>query len=336
MTYRVYKFVNLEARERVVLTDFTEWIQECFAEKAPNVKVKVYEDCYVVFGEISNSTLRSVGRAINKNQLLGRWAVTNLYDGEYPLTGILRCPECGAGMVISRTTNTLKDGTKKRITYYACENWKNKGTAVCHGNMIRTEKANAGVFRELEKIFSNEKFLKTVLKRVNEGNTKRIQSAKKNIQKYEKELQACESKRKKIFEAYEADLLSNEEFLERKNIITTEQEELQKKRDEALNLLTQERQQEIPYEVIKDILQNFGEVLTNKDIERGLKKQLLHMLISEITIDKRREIESINLKLTDELLQFLQDTEGTLQKGVPSNFLLSKFGIPVLDLKLAI
>lgn len=38
---------------------------------------------------------------------------TRLYDGEYPLTGILRCPACGAGMVISRTTNRLKDGTKK-------------------------------------------------------------------------------------------------------------------------------------------------------------------------------------------------------------------------------
>ncbi|WP_270603223.1 recombinase family protein, partial [Clostridium perfringens] len=43
-----------------------------------------------------------------------------IYDGEYPLTGILRCPVCGAGMVIMRTTNKLKDGTKKRITYYAC------------------------------------------------------------------------------------------------------------------------------------------------------------------------------------------------------------------------
>lgn len=40
---------------------------------------------------------------------------SRIYDGEYPLTGILRCPECGAGMVISRTTNTLKDGTKRGL-----------------------------------------------------------------------------------------------------------------------------------------------------------------------------------------------------------------------------
>lgn len=38
-----------------------------------------------------------------------------IHDGEIPLTGILKCPKCGAGMGISRTTNKLADGTRKRI-----------------------------------------------------------------------------------------------------------------------------------------------------------------------------------------------------------------------------
>lgn len=67
---------------------------------------------------------------------------SRIYDGEYPLTGILRCPKCGAGMVISRTTNKLADGTKKRIAYYCCGAWKNKGTSVCNSNTIRVDKAN--------------------------------------------------------------------------------------------------------------------------------------------------------------------------------------------------
>lgn len=47
---------------------------------------------------------------------------TRIYDGKLPLTGILKCSKCGAGMVIMRTTNTLKYGTKRRLTYYACGN----------------------------------------------------------------------------------------------------------------------------------------------------------------------------------------------------------------------
>lgn len=65
---------------------------------------------------------------------------SRIYDGEYPLIGILRCPKCGAGMVIMRTTNKLKDGRKRRIAYYACGNWKNKGTAICNCNSIRVDK----------------------------------------------------------------------------------------------------------------------------------------------------------------------------------------------------
>lgn len=261
---------------------------------------------------------------------------SRLYDGEYPLTGILRCPECGAGMVISRTTNKKKDGTKKRITYYACGAWKNKGTAVCHSNMIRVEKANAVVYRELEKLFNNEYFLKTVLKKVNDSSQRSIRAANKDLKFYEKELKLYESRKDNLFKAYENEIISSEELMERKNTLVKEEERIRSRIAEARNVLAQEHRNEISYDVIKNILQSFSKVLMDEHIERGLKKQLLHMLISEIQIDRRREIDTIHLQLTDELIQLLQNTEGTSIKGVPSNYVLSKLGIPTLNLKLVI
>lgn len=252
---------------------------------------------------------------------------SRIYDGEYPLTGILRCPECGAGMVISRTTNTLKDGTKKRISYYACGAWKNKGTAVCHSNSIRVEKANAVVFHELEKVFSNEKFLKMILEKVNEESRRQNEQAEKEWSRAEKELQQYESRRKKAFEAYEDGILTGDEFLKRKNEIAGETERLQKKIGELTDLTAQKRQKEIPYEAVRDILHNFSRVLNSGGIERGLKKQLIHMLISKITIDKRKEIDTIHLHLTGELVQFLQNADGTSLRGVPPDFLYEKTGV---------
>ena len=261
---------------------------------------------------------------------------SRIYDGEYPLTGILKCPECGAGMVISRTTNTLKDGTTKRIVYYACGAWKNKGTAVCHSNSIRVEKANAVVYRELEKVFSNEQFLRLVLNKVNEETEKQISKAKKECGKYKSELLNYERRRKKIFEAYEEGTITSDEFLERKNVIKEEIGRLQQCIEETTALSAQESRKEVPYEVIRNILQDFSKVINSKKIERGLQKQLLHMLISEITIDKRREIDTIKIHLTDELAAFLNENGGTPQSGVPLNFCLKQFGIPYIDLELAI
>lgn len=56
-------------------------------------------------------------------------------------------------------------------------------------------------------------------------------------------------------------------------------------------------------------------VLNSDGIERGIKKHLLHMLISKITIDKTRVIDTIHLHLTRELVQFLQNADGTSLTG---------------------
>lgn len=262
---------------------------------------------------------------------------SRIYDGEYPLTGILRCPVCGAGMVISRTTNTLKDGSKRRIEYYACGNWKNKGTAVCSSNSIRVEKANAVVFKELENLFTNEKILKSVLKRVNENNQKQIKMAESKLKVCETELKETEKKKERIFEAYENGIFTSEEFMERKKALNTEYDRIRSEKEEYLMLMAQEHRNEIPYEVVKGLLQNFGKLLSSDKIERGLKKQLLHMVIKEITIDERREINSIKIHLTDSIIKFLSDNDGgTPDDGVPPNLFLKKVEVPSFDIQIEI
>ncbi len=63
------------------------------------------------------------------------------YSVDFPLTGLLRCPECGHSMVMNRSTWKLKDGTKRVAHYYICSQNRTKGTAACHANGIRKEKA---------------------------------------------------------------------------------------------------------------------------------------------------------------------------------------------------
>lgn len=261
---------------------------------------------------------------------------SRIYDGEYPLTGILRCPECGAGMVISRTINKLKNGEKKQLTYYTCGAWKNKGTAVCHSNSIRVEKANAVVFRELEKLFSDERFLKCVLKRVNETNNKQQERAESKLEKCKKEIKANQAKRERIFDAFEEGILSNEDFLERKEKLNQEYNNLVAEKNEALSLMSLEHKKEIPYEVVRDVLQNFAKVLNSDKVDRSLKKQLLHLIISEITLDNRREVESIKIHLTDDVIRFLNNNGETSVNGVSPNLLLTNWGIRSFDLKIAI
>lgn len=51
-------------------------------------------------------------------------------------------------------------------------------------------------------------------------------------------------------------------------------------------------------------LENFSKVLT-ESATREQQKKLLHMIISEITINETREIDSIKLKINDSLVDYI-------------------------------
>ena len=259
---------------------------------------------------------------------------SRVYDGEYPLTGILRCPKCGSGMVISRVVCKRKDGSKNVLTYYCCGNWKNKGTAVCHSNMILVEKVHSYVFPKIEELMDNEIFLKEILERMN-GKVEHKKVVYQNeVKEIQENLKKLQERRNKIFESYEDGILNKEEFLERKNHLSEQIEQLKKQRGEKEQYLEEERKREVPVEVIKDILKNFGKLLENANLNRSIRKQLLHLLIKEITINEEKEIDSIKIKLTDELILFLQQNGGTPIKGVPSFLMFHSMGIRFMDIEL--
>lgn len=196
-----------------------------------------------------------------------------IYDGEYPLTGVLKCPKCGAGMVIMRTTNKLADGSKKRIAYYACGAWKNKGTAVCNSNTIRVDKANEYVFSKISELLTNEKMIKAIVANVNKERANKINPAKKEVEKIDKELEKLDKKKKKIFEAYEDEIITKEEFLTRKEELNNRVKSLEEQKAPLIVTLSDDVSEEVPYEFIKSILENFSTVLT-ESTSREQKKKL--------------------------------------------------------------
>lgn len=260
---------------------------------------------------------------------------SRIYDGEYPLTGVLKCPKCGAGMVIMRTTNKLADGSKKRIAYYACGAWKNKDTAVCNSNTIRVDKANEYVFSKISELLTNEKMIKAIVANVNSERASKVNPAKNEVEKIDKELEKLDKKKKKIFELYEDDSITKEEFLIRKEELNNMVKFLEEQKAPLIVTLSDDVSEQVPYEFIKNILENFSTVLT-ESTSRERKKKLLHMIISEITINELREIETIKLKINDSLVDYLNKEEGVPMKGTPSSFILKNVGLNKLNLVIAI
>ncbi|WP_297639017.1 recombinase family protein [uncultured Clostridium sp.] len=236
-----------------------------------------------------------------------------IYDGKYPLTGILKCPVCGAGMVISRTTRTLVDGTKHRIAYYSCGAWKNKGTAVCGSNSIRVDEANEYVFGKIQDLVMNEKMVEKIVGSINKKRNKEVKPAKKEINELKNRIDELTKKKKKILEAYEEEILNKKEFVERKEELSLQSEKLESRLEELKDIAYAKELEEVDSTLIKNALSKFGKILTEcKDREK--EKMLLHLIVSSITMDKSRKVETINIRINEEVLKCIYASKEVSKK----------------------
>jgi site-specific DNA recombinase len=112
-------------------------------------------------------------------------------------------------------------------------------------------------------------------------------------------------------------------------------QELLEQKQPLLETLEDTVTDEIPYDYLKSILANFSKILS-ESTNREQQKKLLHMLISEITINEQREIDSIKLKINDSLVNYMNKEEVVSIAGTPSSFSLKNVGLSMIDLNIAI
>ena len=149
-----------------------------------------------------------------------------VYDCEFPLTGILKCPVCGAGMTINRSTAKRKDGTRRINEYYSCGNWKNKGTAVCNSNSIRVEVADEYVLNKIMDLINDESILIKVVDNINKNKSTKLKPILQQLEQINKEIEKLTDKKSKNIELFEDGILEKSELSTRVKSINDDIEKL--------------------------------------------------------------------------------------------------------------
>lgn len=252
----------------------------------------------------------------NKTQTLMKLKskATKTYNGFYPLTGILRCPCCGSGMVLGGSTQK-----KGRIFYYVCGNFHNKGSAVCHSNSIRCDVANDYVLGKIAELLSDDKVVEAVVRRMNELNKQQKEPLVKSLERLENEQGRLEKGKSNLFELYDMDLLTKQEFFDRKESLTEKIQQIIVMKEELHQQILKAKD-DISVYFVKTVLQNFKDTLLRcKEMQET--KLLLQLLIKQVTMDDKRKIDSIIIHINNDLLQYLHIED--MPKGI-SSFCLSQ------------
>lgn len=225
------------------------------------------------------------------------------------LTGIIHCPQCGAPMAASNTTNTLKDGTKKRIRYYSCSNFRNKGSKVCSANSVRAEVIEKYVMDQILEIVKSDKVLKQVVERVNQDSQIDMAALNHDIAYKQQQFDEINTKLKNLIQTIEdnPDLTSAlkptiHQYETQLNDITNQ-----------MNQLKHQQNQEKPSYDTKQIAALLQRIFQN--IESMDKSQLKALYLTVIDcIDIRKDENHkkqfyVTLKLNNEIIkQLFNDT----------------------------
>lgn len=221
------------------------------------------------------------------------------------LTGIIFCEKCGAAYAASNTTNTLKDGTKKRIRYYSCSNFRNKGSKVCSANSVRADVIEKYVMDQILEIVKSDKVLKKVVERINQENQVDVSALNHDIAYKQQQFDEINTKLKNLIQTIEdnPDLTSAlkptiHQYETQLNDITNQ-----------INQLKQQQNQDKPSYDTKQISIILRHIFQN--IESMDKSQLKALYLTVIDcIDIRKDGNHkkqfyVTLKLNNEIIKQL-------------------------------
>ncbi|QDX04598.1 cassette chromosome recombinase CcrB [Staphylococcus saprophyticus] len=225
------------------------------------------------------------------------------------LTGIIFCEKCGAAYAASNTTNTLKDGTKKRIRYYSCSNFRNKGSNVCSANSVRADVIEKYVMDQILEIVKSDKVIKQVVERVNQENQVDVAALNHDIAYKQQQFDEINTKLKNLVQTIE----DNPDLTSALKPTIHQYETQLNDIANQINQLKQQQNQEKPSYDTKQIAALLQQIFQNvESMEKSQLKALYLTVIDRIDIRKdgsHKKQFYVTLKLNNEIIkQLFNDT----------------------------
>jgi len=247
------------------------------------------------------------------------------FDGTYPLTGLLRCPKCGHGMVAGRVTRKRKDGSKYIVRYYYCGAWRNKGGSVCHANGVRADYVEKYVFNKLKNVICNEVVLKDLVEKINNDRSDKLKPSQEEFENIEKNIEEVVKKREKYFGLFEDNIIDKEILATKLSEISKEIDSLEERKEKLKKIIDDSNAKPLPYKLIRDVLFNYNSILDEALPEQ--KKMLLQLVIKEITLTDNKDIKSLKLKFDEKIIKYIIEHGGSPDDGGDPPFLMPKINL---------
>ena len=133
---------------------------------------------------------------------------------QFAFTGLIRCGECGAMITAEDKVKNQKNGNVHNYTYYRCTK---RTKHVCSQKTVEVKKLEGQIQEALQALVIPEEFIKFAIEVIENDVENEAQSNKGFVESYRKELNILAKKNDKLMELKLDDLISEEEFKNKKS-----------------------------------------------------------------------------------------------------------------------
>lgn len=232
---------------------------------------------------------------VKKTNAENRLSQSN-FEGAFILSGLLRCPSCGAGTVMNKRPKRNGSGY---YLYYMCQNFHTKGTTVCGSNLIKKEVIEEQVLRFIRTMLTEETIVNDIMERLKGEEDRSTEQLQKDLSIQRLSLKKLLEKQKQQDDDYYAKKISVSLY---NRLSETVENEIYETRQAMQHI---EREIEklqstlfINKEIILEALANFDELY--EDATNEEKRTLLRALIKEIHVEAdRKSIKNIVFWFTE-------------------------------------
>lgn len=254
---------------------YLDWAKK--RRKGKNENYELFEGQHQPIIDMDTWTKSQAMRKINKDKF------NKIYEGDFILTGLLRCPICGASMISHRTKKKNKPNEFYR--YYQCSNFFNKGVTVCKSNLVNANTAEKYVLDRISEIINSQEIINSLISKLNNTTNKDITPLEKQLGELEKSLAKIDIKRNEHMENHFNDLISSEDYNTGLKFLREKEDKITTQINITKNEISQLSSfQCIDTEKVINILKNFNNIFVNATIEQ--KKSLLRSIIDSISVNK--------------------------------------------------
>ncbi len=218
----------------------------------------------------------------------------------FKLNKMIVCNQCGKMLCGVTQRRKNKDGSMRVYYYYKCNSITNRGSTACNAKLIPALEIEHQVYSVIKKVFENPSIIVDVQNRLKDKDL----SFKDNVKMLNSLIEAenkLKSKKSNLLLQFEEDKVDEDSFSKQIKQIKEESEHLKSEKVKIQEYLEEHTKNQISIDLVKDTLSKVTSIIFDEEAEGS--KEILQLLISKIRIDEDRNLQEVELKISDKKIQ---------------------------------